>query len=69
MVSWLHQRVNVIRHNNERVQRVAIAVEMAQRVFDDRGDANLAKQTFARAAVEPFFAILNKAALIFERRF
>ena len=54
---WLHQRVHVIRHDDEGAERIALTIEVTEGGFDRPGAGRLSEKTGAatciKIAIEP----------------
>lgn len=62
---WGHYCMNMIRHDNELIQSVAIIIEMAQRIFDNCAKRWLSKDACAIILVEPVLESSGKTLPIF----
>ena len=65
----LQERMDMVRHHNERVEDVAISVKMTERVSDYSCHPGFTEKAPAMAAIEPFLAGFNKASLEIAFRF
>src|SRR6266496_5374904 len=61
----LNEHVHVIRHNDERIEDISVAIEMSQRVGYDCGHTWFFENALAMSPVEPLLAIVMKSLLIF----
>jgi hypothetical protein len=61
----LNEHVHVIRHNDERIEDISVAIEMSQRVGYDCGHTWFFENALAMSPVEPLLAIVLKSLLIF----
>lgn len=54
------ERVDVIRHNHEFAELVALSIEVPERLFHKTRDDRLPQPTLAVAAIEPLFETRGK---------
>src|SRR2546421_12734436 len=62
---WLKKRMDVIRHDNEAVEEVALAVEMPERVRNNLRRLTFPQETGAVPMIEPAFTAFEESLLIF----
>src|SRR5439155_9747973 len=64
-----HNDVNVIWHDNERIDHVSIPIEMLEALADDLLRTRIPQQTGALTLIQPLLAFLFESLHIFARRF
>src|SRR2546421_6531406 len=64
-VDRLKQCMDVIRHDNEAVEEVALAVEMPERARNNLRRLTIAQETGAVTLIEPALAAFDESLLVF----
>ncbi len=68
LAQWGDERVNVIGHDDKLIQSVSLAVEVAQRVFDEWADFGFGEMTCSVGFIEPVLPSFVKQLVILASR-